>query len=209
VQALDALTADTPLRKRYVALVRDTTDPAVRVRLIALGGEIGWFSAADRREEQIRMVADVLTHGGADFGEVDLICSLNADRRLDGERAWLTKESLPASRASDAALACLGDAAGRARTLQALASREERDVQIVQAYLRHRPITDGDELRAVAMKVARMDASGAQARALETLARLRIEDELVLGELRQLSERTRSPAVKRAIDEVFLRAGRL
>jgi len=82
-------------------------------------------------------------------------------------------------------------------------------VQIVQAYLRHRPITDGDELRAVAMKVARMDAGGAQARALEALARLRIEDELVLGELRQLSGRTRSPAVKRAIDEVFLRAGRL
>jgi hypothetical protein len=207
--AIGSLATDGALRSRYVSLVRDAPDPAVRVRLIALGGEIGWFTQADRREEQMRMVADVLTRGGADFGEVDLICSLNADRSLDAERAWLSGVALPAGRAADAALACLGDDAGRSRTLQALASREERDVQIVQAYLRHRPITDADELRKVAMKVAGMDAGGAQARALEALARLRIEDEQVLLALRQLGERTRSPAVKRAVSEVFLRAGRL
>ena len=61
----------------------------------------------------------------------------------------------------------------------------------------------------VAGSVAQMDAGGAQARALETLARLRIEDDQVLDELRKLSVRTRSAAVKRAIGEVFLRAGRL
>jgi len=206
--AIASLVADDALRTRYVTLVRDTVDPAVRVRLIALGGEIGWMSAADRREEQIRMVADVLARGGADFGEVDLICSLNADRSLDAQRAWLSKARLPRGRASDAALACLGDSASRARTLQALSSRDEREVQIVQAYLRHRPITDAQELRTVAANVAQMDAGGAQARALEALARLRIEDDQVLDELKRLSVRTRSAAVKRAIGEVFLRAGR-
>ena len=209
VQELKFISADTSLRSRYVALLRETPDPAVRVRLIALGCTIGWLSDSDRRAEQIRMVGDVLTRGGADYGDVDLICTLNADRSLDAERTWLSKVTLPAGRASDAALACLGDSAGRTRTLQALSSRDERDVQIVQAYLRHRPITDAAELRTVAMKVARMDSAGAQARALETLARLRIEDDTVLDELKGLSARTKSAAVKRAIGEVFLRAGRL
>ena len=205
----DSIAGDTALRSRYVTLLRDTADPAVRVRLIALGGTFGWLSAGDRRGEQIRMVGDVLTRGGADYGEVDLICSLNSDRALDAERAWLTKVALPSGRASDAALACLGDAAGRTRTLQALASRDERDVQIVQAYLRHQPITDAQELRSVALKVTRMDAAPAQVRALEALARLRIEDPQVLDALKDLSARTRSAAVRRAVDEVFLRAGRL
>jgi len=208
-EAMVSLNADAMLRSRYVALVRDTTDPAVRVRLIALGGEIGWLTSADRREEQIRMVGDVLKGGGADFGEVDLICSLNADRSLDAERRWLSKATLPSGRAADAALACLGDDAGRSRTLEALSSREERDVQIVQAYLRHRPITEPQELRTVAMSVANMEPSGAQVRAIEALARLRIEDDQVLAQLKDLSGRTKSPAVRRAIAEVFLRAGRL
>jgi hypothetical protein len=204
---VDALVADAPLRKRYVALVRDTVDPAVRVRLIALGGEIGWLDAAERRAEQIRMVRDVLM-SRADFGDVDLICSLNADGSLDAERVRLQGVALPAGRASDAALACLGDGVGRARTLQALASRDESDVQIVQAYLRHRPITDGAELRTVAMQVARMDAAPAQVRAIEALARLRIGDAAVLEELKSLSVRTKSPAVRQAVDEVFLRSER-
>jgi hypothetical protein len=204
---LEALVTDTPLRKRYVALIRDTVDPAVRVRLIALGGEIGWLNPADRRAEQVRMVGDVLM-SRADFGDVDLICSLNADGSLDAERVRLQGVALPAGRAADAALACLGDGMRRTRTLEALASRDERDVQIVQAYLRHRPITDGAELRAVAMQVAKMDAVPAQVRALETLARLRIGDAAILDELKALSQRTRSPAVKQAIDEVFLRSER-
>ena len=208
-EAIASLGADARLRSRYLGLVRDTNDPAVRVRLIALGGEVGWFSTSERREEQIRMVADVLTHGSADYGDVDLICSLNADGSLDAERTLLSRAALPTGRAADAALACLGDDAGRRRTLKALASREERDVQIVQAYLRHRPITEPRELRTVAMSVAKMEPSGAQVRAIEALARLRIEDEQVLAELKDLSGRTKSPEVKRAIGEVFLRAGRL
>ena len=80
-------------------------------------------------------------------------------------------------------------------------------MQIAQAYLRHQPIDDVEELRAVATRVARMEGSGAQVRALETLARHHIRDPEVLDELSRLSGRTRSPAVKRAIEEVFLRGG--
>jgi hypothetical protein len=203
---LASLSADTDLRRRYLTLAHDTPDPAVRVRMIALGGEIGWLDAAGRRAEIIRMVADVLNSGSASYGEVDLICSLNADRSLDGERARIS--SVPASRTSDAALACLGDDGGRARTLRALASRDEGEVQVVQAYLRHRPITDAEELRAVALKVASMEPVAAQVRALDTLARHRIADPAVLEALERLSARTASAAVKRAVEEVFLRSGR-
>jgi hypothetical protein len=204
---LSSLAADAPLRARYVNLARDTPDPAVRLRLIALGGEIGWLDAAERRAEQVRMVADVLAAGSAGYGEVDLICALNSDRGLDGERPRLANFPLRAGRAADAALACLGDAESRARTLRAIASRDEGEVQIAQAYLRHRPITDTAELRAVARDVSRMEEPVAQSRALGALARLRIDDGAVLGELVRLFTRTRSLAVQRAIAEVFVRSG--
>ena len=203
--AFASLRADLDLRRRYLTLAHDTPDPAVRVRMIALAGEIGWLDGNGKREELTRMVADVLSSGAAGYGEVDLICTLNADRSLDGR---LSSLMLPAGRASDAALACLGDAAGRSRTVRALSSRDESEVQIVQAYLRHQPITDAGELRSVALKVTAMEPMGAQVRALDTLARHRIADPVILDELKRLSARTASAAVKRAVDEVFLRAGR-
>ena len=78
-------------------------------------------------------------------------------------------------------------------------------MQIAQAYLRHRPITDPAELRSVALGVARMKGSGAQVRALETLARHHVTDREILDELIRLFAQTRSPAVQRAIAEIFIR----
>ena len=103
------------------------------------------------------------------FGEVDLVCTLNRDGSLDPglDRLRVKASHRPAHAA---ALACLGSTDGRARTLKALASPREDEVQIAQAYLRHRPITDGKELRDVAFGIARMKGSGAQVRALEALA---------------------------------------
>jgi hypothetical protein len=204
---LASLSADAALRARFLALAHDTPDPAVRVRLIALGDELGWLSADERRIEQIRMVGDLLASGAAGFGEVELICALNQDRSLDAERARLAGVSSTSGRAADAALACLGDSVRRTRTLQALASRDEREVQIVQAYLRHRPITDPSELRTVALEVARASGAAAQARALEALARQGIADGDVFEELTRLFARTRSLAVQRAVAEIFIRSG--
>ena len=90
--------------------------------------------------------------------------------------------------------------------LRALASTDEGDVRIAQAYLRHQPIADGAELRTVASSVARMRASGAQVRALEALARQRIGDREVLEELRGLYTRAVSSDVQRAIAEIFIRS---
>jgi hypothetical protein len=207
VAALGALAADEGLRARFVTLARDTPDPAVRVRLLALARTIGWLDASRHRAELVAMVGDLLASPATGFGEVELICTLNQDRSLDPEAARLAGMRMSTGRAADAAMACLGQREGRARTLEALASRDERDVQLAQAYLRHQPITDAAELRSVALGVARMSASPAQARAIETLARQRIDDPEVLGALARLFPRAGSLAVQRAIAEVFIRSG--
>ena len=207
VAALAGIARDEAVRARYLALVRDTADPAVRVRLVTLAQSLGWLDEPGRRAELVHMVGDMLSTRAAGFGEVDLICNLNREGQLEQELHRLGGFALTGGRAADAALACLGSADSRSRILAALASRDEREVQLAQAYLRHRPITDAAELRNVALDVARMEPSGAQARALETLARQRIADEEVLAELSRLFARSTSLAVQRAIAEVFLRAG--
>jgi len=109
--------------------------------------------------------------------------------------------------APDAVLACLGDAQARERTLAALTSADDRDVQVAQVYLRHRPVSDAKELRAMARKIARMPGTAAQVRALDTLGRLHVTDREVVEELTRSFAAARSVDVQRAIAEIFLRAG--
>jgi len=200
------LAADRDARHQYLGLTRDTADPALRVRMITLARDIGWLDEPGRRAELVRMIGDLLASGDMGFGEVDLVCTLNEDGRLDPALRRLQLRRAAGSTASAAALACLGSRANRAAVLQALASARESDVQIAQAYLRHRPIDDAAELRKVSLAVAGMTAPGAQARALETIARHHVNDGAVLEALKRLYARTASPAVQQAIAEVFLRS---
>lgn len=203
--AMASITADTALRSRFLTLARDTPDPAVRVRLLTLARTFGWLDATQQRAELIRMVGDLIATPSTSFGEVDLICTLNKDRDLDRDAALLKGTPIAAGRAADAAMACLGESESRARVLAALASRDEREVQLAQAYLRHQPITDAQELRIVALGVSRMSGSAAQARAIETLARSRIADGEVMEEFKRVYARAGSLAVQRAIAEAFIR----
>jgi HEAT repeat protein len=153
------------------------------------------------------MIVAVLDSDSAGYGEIDLICTLNKDRALDAELRQVKAGGPLATRTvREAARACLGSAEARARVLKALASPDERDVRIAQAYLRHRPIADDKELRSAALTVAKMPGSNAQVRALETLARQRIGDREVLEELQRLYTRASSPDVQRAIAEIFIRS---
>lgn len=205
-RALAALARDRATRERYLWLVRDTEDPALRVRMITLASTVGWLSAPEQRAETMRMIADMLA-GGLTYGEIDLICSLNKDRELDRELHRVNVPKLSAGKIGHAALrACLGSAEGRARVLRALASPHDHDVQIAQAYLRHRPITDTRELRAAAAGIARMPGSSAQVRALETLARHHIADREILEALARMFTEARSVSVQRAIAEIFIRS---
>jgi hypothetical protein len=204
LRALAEVARDLATRERYLAITRDTEDPAIRVRMVALARTVGWLSAAQQQAELGQMIGDVLAASSMSFGEVDLICTLNKNRDLDP--ALQRVKASPARAPHAAALACLGSAEGHARVLRALASPVEQDVQVAQAYLRHRPITDAKELRSVALGIARMKGSGAQVRALDTLARLHISDREILDELARLFTRTSSLGVQRAIAEIFLRS---
>jgi len=94
------------------------------------------------------------------------------------------------------------------RVLEALVSPSEADVQLAQAYLRHRPIADPGELRVVTKAIAAMNAPDAQARALDTLGRHYLSDGESVETLKQLFASTRSAPVQNAIAGVLIRADR-
>ena len=206
-QALGEITRDRVARERYLRFTEDADQPQIRARMIQLAGTLGWLTPEEQRAELVRMIGELLVEKFIGSAEVDLICSLNKDRELDQERHRL---SLSPLRAADvtyaAALACLGSTEGRARILQALTSRDDAEVQIAEVYLGHRPITDVSELRVVASGIAHMSESGAQIRALDTLARHRLSDRQSLDELARLFPATESVDVQRAIAAVFIRS---
>jgi len=144
--AFATITSDRATRSHYLAITRDTQDPALRVRMIALARDLGWLTTSENTAELAHTIHDVLASDSMSFGEVDLVCTLNRDHVLDASVNRIqVLESRPGT-ARAAALACLGSDEGHARVLKALASPEEAEVQIAQAYLRHRPIRDEKEL---------------------------------------------------------------
>ncbi|HEX5130825.1 MAG TPA: hypothetical protein VFV90_13805 [Usitatibacter sp.] len=203
-RALEAVAADAATRSRFLGATR-AAPSGERARMISVAAQLGWLDASQRRAEALALVSDMLRSRRTGFEEVDLACRLNADRSLDGQAATV-KGAAPANVADSAVLACMGDAAARARTLHALLSTNESDARIAQAYLRHRPVEDGAELRPIARAVANMPGSPAKVRALDALARLRISDGEILQELTRSFANARTPSVQDAIAEVFLRS---
>ena len=203
-QARAAIAGDEAARSRYLAVTRDTGDPALRARMIALAQAVGWLDAAGVRAEHARLVRDRLASDSLAFGDVDLACELNRDDALAAFDIDLRTRSMRV--AQRAVLACLGREDRRAEVLRAFASTDPADVNVARAYLRHRPLRDAAEMRTVGYAVARMASPEAQARALQGLARLGVTDAEVMGELARLYARTRSAAVQDAVAEIFLRA---
>jgi len=198
------LSADDAARERFLALARAGARPEMRARMIRMAGAFAWLSTAEERAEYVRLAADLMDRNAVGYAEVDLVCSLNGDHSLDGAGARLARH---ARRISDAAvLACLGDRDAHGQVVRALADGAEADVEIAQAYLRNRPLTDRDELRQVAAGVARIASPAIQVRALDTLARLHIDDREILRDLEAAFASAKSVNVQRAIAEVFIRS---
>jgi hypothetical protein len=103
-------------------------------------------------------------------------------------------------------LACLGSAPARERVLAALASPDDKDVELAQLYLQHHPIEDAAGVSALVAEVMRMPPSEAQVRALGALARLHIADRGILDELARAYAGAKSVKLQRAIAEVFIRS---
>ena len=207
LRALAEISRDDVVRDRYLRFAEDADLPRTRARMIALAGTLGWLSPADQRAELVRMVGDLIGRGTIGPSEIELVCSLNKDHRLDADRQSIRATAAQAEKVNNAAaLACLGSAEGRARVLRAVTSPSAADVELAQVYLEHRPITDVEELRLLATGIARMPGSGAQVRALDTLARHRLNDGQSLNELARLFPTASSVDVQRAIAAVLIRA---
>jgi hypothetical protein len=201
--ALAEISADDASRDRFLAFERNA-EPGERVRMIDLATTLGWLTPQARRDEQLALARDVIARPRLGYADVDLVCSLDADKSLDGHAGTLATMT-PRGAAQAAALACLGNAQAHEAVLDALASPDERDVQPAQAYLRYRPLDDAD-LRTVARRIARMPTSPGQVRALESLALLNITDRQVLSDLAEAFAAAKSVNVQRAIAEVFIRS---
>ena len=201
-QALAVISADDAARDRFIAAARRAAQPGTRAGMVTLAAELGWLTPEAQRTERVALINDMLAAPTMGFAEVDLACTLNADRALDGQRL----AARPGRAAHDATLACLGDAAARPRVLQALASRDAGEVRIAQTYLRHHPAPQGAELRQVASDIARMPDPNAQARALEAFARLNVSDRAILEDLSRAFAESKSATVQRALAEVFIRS---
>jgi len=206
-RALDDIARDDAARARYLDFARDADEPVVRARMIELAYRLGWLSPVEKRAELMRMISDQLARNVVSPAEVDLACSLNKDGELDEELHRLQLPPAQANKVGHAAvLACLGNQEGRAQVLLALTSPNDQEVEIAQAYLRHRPIADVNELRLVTSGIARMSASNAQVRALDTLAGQRLSDPESLDQLARLFPIAESASVQAAIAGILIRS---
>ncbi len=204
---LAQIAADKAARDRFLAFARDNDRPEVSARMVKVAGALGWLAPEAQRVEHVRIVAGILGRNNLGPSDVDFVCGLNADRRLDAAFARLqTTPAQLGNAAVGAVLACMGNATGHERVLRATASANLADVHIAQVYFKHRPLTDAAELRAMTLDVAAMPASEAKIRALETLAGQRISDRESLEALARSYAQSESVAVQRAIAGILLRA---
>ena len=204
-KALGEIARDSASRERYLAFARDADEPVTRARMIDVASDLGWLSPQQRRDEVVALLGDVLARKEVSGPDVGLACSLNQNGELDGAFAAKVRAD---GVGHSAVLACLGSAEARERVLERLASPADADVRIAQAYLRHRPLANANELRVVTQAIARMNSPEAQTRALDVLARHYLSDRETVDMLRQLFAKTRSWTVQNAIAGVLIRADR-
>jgi len=205
--ALGAIESDRRTRDRFLEFARDADEAAVQTRMMALARTLGWLSPAQEQAELLHMIADRMARGSLGRTEVDLVCTTHQDRSPDLARKLLATGAPHTGNVTHSAvLACLGSAEAHERILRALTSPRDEDVAIAQVYLRHRPLANVAELRAVTSNIARMTAATAQVRALETLAKQRLADPQSLQEIARLFPLARSLEVQRAIAGILIRA---
>ncbi len=205
--ALREIANDQPARERFLAFARDTDEASVGTRMMALARTLGWLTPAQEEAEFLRMVADRMGRNRIGRHEVDWVCSAHQEREPTlARRVLASGRADPANVAHSAVLACLGSPEAHERTVRALTSAHDEDVAVAQVYLRHRPLADVGEVRAVASGIGRMTAAAAQVRALETLARQRLADPQSLQEIARLFPQARSLEVQRAIAGILIRS---
>jgi hypothetical protein len=205
--AFAAIANDTAVRGRYLEAARDADESAVRTRMMALARNIGWLTPAQEHAELVRTITDHIARDRIGQDEVELACSRTPREARDAGMNLPAAGILKTGKvAAAAALACLGNPEAHGRVVRALTSGNGEDIAMAKAYLRHRPLGDAGELRALASAIVRMPASDAQVRALEILAQQRLADPDSLREIARLYAQAKSVQVQRAIASVLIRS---
>jgi len=204
---LARIQSDRPARERYLAFARDVDRASVQVRMMTLANKLGWLTAEQEQAEFLQMISTRMARGTLGLHEVDLVCATPQAPGPDLARQLRAGGAVKdANVAHSAALACLGDRAAHTRTLSALTSSRDDEVAIAQVYLRHHPLSEAAEVRAITAGIGRMTTATAQVRALETLGKQRITDTESLQEIARLFPKARSLEVQRAIAGLLIRA---
>lgn len=204
--AFAAIEADHASRERFLTFARDADTPAVRTRMMALARNVGWLTPAQEQAEFMRMLQDFMARDGIGHDEMNMACA-RRDAVQPAALQPLAAFAIKSGKvAQAAALACLGSGEAHARVLRAVTSSNADDIAIAQAYLRHRPLADVNEVRTVAAAIARMPASNAQVRALETLAQQRLADPDSLREIARLFPLAKSVELQRAVAGILIRS---
>ncbi|GAB3760648.1 hypothetical protein GCM10028796_09600 [Ramlibacter monticola] len=205
--AFEAIAADHAARGRYLEAARDAEDSTVRMRMMALARNIGWLTPAQEQAELVRTISDQIARDRVGRDEVNLACAGGPPDGKDPAVQAMAAGALKSGKiAPAAAMACLGSIEAHARVVRALTSADAGDIAMAQAYLRHRPLADVQDLRTVATGIARMPAADAQVAALETLSRQRLTDPDSLREIARLFPLAKSVQVQRAIANVLIRS---
>jgi len=198
-----ALAGDSAARTSYLALTRETEDPALRVRMIGLARSTGWLTREEQRVEQARMIGDMLAANAVGYGEVDLICSSTPIAR------WIASSTCSRSRRCPpmprrVPAARHASAAHRPRERGPRARQRQRRGCPGRAGLPSSPPPHRSGRAARAGLGNLEHAAGPRpGRALETLARHHISDREVLDRMARLYASARSASVQRAVAEVF------
>jgi hypothetical protein len=203
---LAEIAADTQARQRWLEFARDADEPAMRARMIELAARLGWLSPSARQAELARLVRDLYARTEVGSADVELACTLNRDQVLDSSLDGIAAPPRGGDVAHTALLACSGSSTARAGLIDALTAGRDRDVAIAQVYLKHHPIADVDDLRAVALRITRMSDVDAQIRALDTLAEHRLSDRESLESLARLFPVAKTVDVQRAIAGILIRS---
>lgn len=208
VAAFALIANDSAARGRYLEFARDTDEPGIRVRMMALARKLGWLTPAQEEAEFLRMLSDRVARGLVGRTEVALACE--RDRSIGNDAAAMQPLATAVLKSSNvaqaAALACLGNLEAHARVVRAAASANTDDIAIAQDYFRRRPLTRTADLRTIATAVARMPAAPSQVRALETLSQQSISDPETLRALADLFPLAKSIDVQRAIAAILIRS---
>jgi hypothetical protein len=204
---LTEIAGDRAARKRFLDFVRDADQPDVRVRMIGFAQDIGWLTPVEGRAEFLRMISDQMSRNAVGSTEVDLVCARDRDPDLGLALLGLPAASPRTGNVANAAmLACLGNQEAHARMLRALTSADDGDVSMAQVYLRHRPVADATDIRAITARIGHMPRAEGQVHALDALSRQHVDDPESLQELARLFAAARSVQVQRAIAGILIRA---